>query len=80
MGIIRTELEEQWVWIILNRPDKRNALNPELISELDQRLATFEDGKFKIQPDQYNVVEELAGTIDYPQPAASDASTTTTGG
>src|SRR5262245_42537693 len=44
MGIIRTELEEQWVWIILNRPDKRNALNPELISELDQRLATFEDG------------------------------------
>lgn len=44
MGIIRTELEEQWVWIILNRPDKRNALNPELISELDQRLAAFEDG------------------------------------
>jgi len=44
MGVIRTELEERWVWIILNRPDKRNALNPELILELDQRLAAYEDG------------------------------------
>jgi methylglutaconyl-CoA hydratase len=44
MGVIRTELEERWVWIILNRPDKRNALNRDLISELEQRLAAFEDG------------------------------------
>jgi methylglutaconyl-CoA hydratase len=44
MGVIRTELEEQWAWIILNRPEKRNALNPELIAELEQKLASYEEG------------------------------------
>ncbi len=44
MGVIRTELEEQWAWIFLNRPEKRNALSPELISELEQRLASYEEG------------------------------------
>jgi len=44
MGVIRTELEERWAWVILNRPEKRNALNPELITELDQKLASYEEG------------------------------------
>jgi methylglutaconyl-CoA hydratase len=44
MGVIRTELEERWAWIILNRPEKRNALNSELILELDQKLAAYEEG------------------------------------
>src|SRR5262245_51649990 len=44
MGVIRTELEERWAWIILNRPEKRNALNSELIVELDRKLAAYEEG------------------------------------
>jgi len=44
MGVIRTELEERWVWIILNRPEKRNALNSELTLELDRQLAAYEEG------------------------------------
>jgi methylglutaconyl-CoA hydratase len=43
MGAIRTELEERWVWIILNRPEKRNALNYELITELDRKLAAYQE-------------------------------------
>ena len=43
-------------------------------------VATFDGGKFKIQPDQYNVLAELRGTIEYPQPGASGAPTPTTGG
>src|SRR5436309_5137005 len=44
MNTIRTEFEDRWVWIVLNRPDKRNALSTELITELNQSLADFEDG------------------------------------
>jgi methylglutaconyl-CoA hydratase len=42
MNTLRIELEERWAWIILNRPDKRNALNGELMDELEQVLADFE--------------------------------------
>jgi len=44
MNTIRTELEDRWAWIFLNRPGKRNALSAELIAELNQTLADFEDG------------------------------------
>ncbi len=38
MATVHTELEDRWQWVSLNRPEKRNALNPELIAELDEVL------------------------------------------
>jgi ABC-type branched-subunit amino acid transport system substrate-binding protein len=43
-------------------------------------VMTFENGKFQLLPDQFNVVAELGGKIDYPQPSASGGSTATTAG
>ena len=45
MGLVRTEIEESWAWLILNRPEKRNALNSELILELEAKLAAYEEGQ-----------------------------------
>jgi methylglutaconyl-CoA hydratase len=42
MNTIRIEHEERWAWIYLNRPDRRNALNTELLNELRQSLAELE--------------------------------------
>jgi enoyl-CoA hydratase len=36
--LVREDDEEQIVWFLLNRPDKRNAFNDEVIKELEQFL------------------------------------------
>ena len=42
MNTIRIEYEERWAWIHLNRPDRRNALNTELLKELGMALTELE--------------------------------------
>jgi methylglutaconyl-CoA hydratase len=42
MNTIRIEHEERWAWIYLNRPDRRNALNTELLNELRTALTELE--------------------------------------
>ena len=42
MNTIRIEHEERWAWVYLNRPDRRNALNTELLSELRTALTELE--------------------------------------
>jgi methylglutaconyl-CoA hydratase len=44
MNVIRIEHEDRWAWIFLNRPDRRNALNTELLNELRKALAELEAG------------------------------------
>lgn len=43
MSYILTEIKDRIGYVILNRPDKRNALNAEFVSELKQSIQTFED-------------------------------------
>jgi methylglutaconyl-CoA hydratase len=42
MNTIRVSFEERWAWIHLNRPDRRNALNTELLNELRTAFAELE--------------------------------------
>jgi methylglutaconyl-CoA hydratase len=42
MNTIRIEHEERWAWIYLNRPDRRNALNTELLNELRTALTELD--------------------------------------
>jgi methylglutaconyl-CoA hydratase len=42
MNTIRITCEERWAWIHLNRPERRNALNNELLNELGQALEALE--------------------------------------
>jgi methylglutaconyl-CoA hydratase len=42
MNTVRIEYEERWAWIYLNRPDRRNALNTELLNELRTALTELE--------------------------------------
>jgi len=42
MNTIRIESEEHWAWVYLNRPDRRNALNTELLNELRTALTELE--------------------------------------
>ena len=42
MNTIRIEYEERWAWIHLTRPDRRNALNSELLNELRTALTDLE--------------------------------------
>jgi methylglutaconyl-CoA hydratase len=44
MNTIRIAHEERWAWIHLNRPDRRNALNTELLDELRTALTELEAG------------------------------------
>ena len=46
MSTIRIEPEERWAWIYLNRPDRRNALNTELLNELRTALTEVESESF----------------------------------
>jgi trans-feruloyl-CoA hydratase/vanillin synthase len=39
---VRLELEDGIAWVILNRPDKKNAMSPELHEEMDWLLADLE--------------------------------------
>lgn len=41
-------------------------------------VVTFEDGEFVVSDEQYHVVNELQGKIEYPQPGESGGSTSTT--
>ena len=34
MAMVRIESEERWAWIVLNRPEKRNALNFQMMDDL----------------------------------------------
>jgi methylglutaconyl-CoA hydratase len=43
MTTVRIELEERWAWIVLNRPEKRNALNLQLMADLAQTFAELEN-------------------------------------
>ena len=42
MNTIRIESEKHWAWVYLNRPDRRNALNTELLNELRTALTELE--------------------------------------
>src|SRR4030095_11643018 len=42
MNTICIEHEERWAWVYLNRPDRRNALNTELLNELRTALTELE--------------------------------------
>jgi methylglutaconyl-CoA hydratase len=42
MNTIRIQHEERWAWVYLNRPDRRNALNTELLNELRTALTELE--------------------------------------
>lgn len=44
-GIIKVERGANYVTLTLNRPEKRNSLNEELLGALDRTLASFEDDK-----------------------------------
>ena len=44
-GVLRTEREGRIGWLILNRPEKRNALNDELISALKRELLAWADDR-----------------------------------
>lgn len=46
MNTIRIEYEERWAWVVLNRPEKRNALNRQLLEELGQALE-----ELKVKPE-----------------------------
>jgi len=48
MSAIRITCEERWAWIWLNRPQRRNALNNELLHELGQALETL-DGNAEVR-------------------------------
>ncbi|MEW5978816.1 MAG: enoyl-CoA hydratase-related protein [Acidobacteriota bacterium] len=45
---LRIETEDHWAWIVLNRPDRRNALNAELILELQEAIAEL-DGQASVR-------------------------------
>ncbi len=42
MSTIRIDYEEQWAWVVLNRPERRNALNKQLLTELSRALEELE--------------------------------------
>ncbi len=49
MGIIKTEVKDRKYYIILNRPEKRNALNPNLVKSLSSAFkAAREDKNVKV--------------------------------
>ena len=43
ISTVRVEVEDRWAWLILNRPDKRNALNREMMDSLDAQLTKCEE-------------------------------------
>ena len=65
MSYIITEMNDQIAWITINRPEALNAMNPDVISELEEAL--FLADKIYImggQPAQIlNVIE-----VDLPRP------------
>lgn len=54
--------------LMLNRPDQRNALNPELIGQLSLAFADTLDVLFRREGDPYDGTNKAAGAIIGPLP------------
>ena len=44
---VKVEKENGITWVLLNRPEKRNAMSPQLHHEMDETLKVLETGRFR---------------------------------